>query len=177
MDKNPSTFFPQLKFCQHSLKIFFLMDLCFQWVYFFHLCLRIVDVFRSVQYFICWSDALLLAIFNSFFWYKGSEYFHLFVGKIIHIFNEDTTKPKLLLKSVPYHQTLLSPRDFQIMVNIHSNFNCISESGDKCQHFDSSDFKPLHCFSTNIDSKHSSNITLSDISVPSSEYFKITTEL
>lgn len=131
--------------------------------YFFRLHLQIVDVFRYVQYFNCWSDVLLLAIFNSFLWYKSSAYFHLFVGKITYIFNEDTTKPQLWLKSAPYHQTVLSPRDFQIIVNIHSNFNCIGESGDICQHFDSSNFKPRHSFSTNIDSKHSLNITLSVI--------------
>lgn len=108
--------------------------------YFSRLCLQIVDVFRSSQYFICWSDVLLLAIFNSFFWYKGSEYFHLFVCKITRIFNEDKTKPQLWLKCVPWHQTVLSPDDLLVILNIHSNFSCIGEPGNIYQHFDLSNY-------------------------------------
>lgn len=174
MDKNPFFFFffsSQICSTFSQGKYLFWWTCIFNEFHFFRLYLQIVDAFRSSHYFICWSDVLLLAIFNSFLWYKGSVYFHLFVDKITHIVNEETKKPQLWLKSVPYHQTVLSPRHFQIIVNIHSNFNYISEWGDICQHCDSSIFKPQYSFSTNIDSKHSLNITLSDISVLSSEHF------
>lgn len=128
-----------LELCQSKFsgrKYLFWWTSIFSEFFFSHLCLQKVDGFRSSQHFTCWSDVLLLVIFNSFLWYKGNEYFHLFVCNITHIFNEDTTKPQLWLKSAPCHQTVLSPHDFQVIVNIHSNFSCIGEAGNMYHHFD-----------------------------------------